>query len=102
MNKDYYDITSLDDLRSVRRDVEVKISESKCNIKECWSVIVESASPGKMVASTLGGMVSAVSEISLLRRGYAMLMTFIDKIVPPDRDEPSEEQPVVENRQVER
>lgn len=87
MNKDFYSISTLDELRKARRNTELRLMNTKSGLKYNWSGFMNSMSPSQLFGSTVDGVVSVISEVSFLRRGYNMAMSLVDKIFA-DEDAP--------------
>lgn len=82
MNKTYHYIASLDELRHARIENEQKLIEIKYEVKNCWDATIDNITPSNIITSSLGGIVSLVSEFSFLKKGSSMLLSLIEGLKP--------------------
>lgn len=81
MSEEYYNIRTIHELRRARKLSQQQLKKTKSVFSCHKEALMSSMSPPKIFTSALGGVISVVSDVALLRKGYALAMSFIDKIL---------------------
>lgn len=85
MNDSYYNIKGMSELLDARKKLRQDINRTKSDFSCHKSALVNSIRPSRILSSALDGVVSVVSDVTLLHKGYNLALSILDKILP-DKD----------------
>lgn len=98
MSEEYYNIRTIHELRRARKLSQQELKKTKNVFSYHKEALMTSMSFPKIFTSALGGVMSVVSDVALLQKGYALAMSFIDKILPDkDTKNDNEEKEIVKD-----
>lgn len=84
MKKGYNSITSLDEVCRARAESEWRVRTAQHDVALAWQKMADSVSPGRVLSSTFDGVVSLLADLTMVRRGYRMVRSIIERLLPPE------------------
>ena len=82
MSKEYYNIKTIHELRHARKQSQRELTKTKNVFSNHKDALMDSMSPPKIITSALGSVMSVVSDVTLIQKGYTLAMSFLDRIFP--------------------
>lgn len=85
MNDDYYNITTLEELRYAQCNSKKSLEKVRNNIQDYGNRLADSLSPSAMFSSAVGSVMTFISDATLVRKGYNLALSVLDKLFPDEK-----------------